>query len=551
MRKFITVAAVILAILAITSVTSYAEESGGESYAASEAARVTALTVRSYPDKTIYDAFERLDKTGLRIVAHYDDGSERELSPEEIEVRYQKDTCLRVGDSLVFLSYGGLTVSLPITVNRVEYDLSSLEISDFSVTYNGRFNSFITPLPDVVGLDGIALKVKVRGGGESVGKYDVSIDFESESSDYYIPDTRVITMTVEAYRAEIVWENLSFVYDGKSKLPRAHFIDVFGNKIYPEAIGSATNAGADYSARVIWSDPNYVLDGAQTKYEIKKADYDFSDVVWSCDSFVYDGSSKSISVSGLPDGVTVVSYRADKATDAGKYTAAAKLAWDETNYNAPSTLTHTWEISPAQYDLSGFEFVPGECVYDGKIHYPKLEGSMPVGKDGIALEYSFSEGACHVSDGAVSVTVSFSTKSKNYKIPDPVYSSVSVTPLDIEVLWGVGELYYTGEAQAPAATSSECVVKVRGGETDVGKYVAEAYTENADYRITNSLFEYTVKKAENRWIDVPARVTCYEGRELVLPAYAKFGKAEFVFYSDAEGKKAVSAPTSAYQGPRV
>ena len=248
----------------------------------------------------------------------------------------------------MYLSYGTFTVSIPVTVNRVEYDLSSLEISDFSVTYNGRFNSFDKTFPDVIGLDGIPLKLSVRGGGEDVGKYDVSIDFESASRDYYTPDTRVITMTVEPYPAEVIWENLSFTYDGKSKIPTAYFIDVFGNKIYPEAIGAATNAGSDYSARVIYNNSNYLLTGNETKYEIKRADYNFNDVKWSLDSFVYDGNSKSISFSGLPNGVRVLSYTNDKATDAGKYTVTATLGFEEGNYDAPKTLTHTWEITPAK-----------------------------------------------------------------------------------------------------------------------------------------------------------------------------------------------------------
>ncbi len=545
MRKIMTALAALLILLAFASVTAYAEDVGSEiSSELSDSARVTALTVKSYPAKTIYDAFETLDKTGLRVVARFDDGRERELSVDEVEVGYQKDTCLRVGDSHIFLSFGGLTISVPVTVNRVEYDLASLEISDFSVTYNGKFNSYEAPFPDVVGLDGIPLRVKVNGGGLGVGKYDVSIDFETASTDYYTPDTRVITMTVEPYCTEVVWESLSFVYDGKSKVPTARFIDVFGNKIYPEAIGSATNAGSDYTAKVVFNDPNYKLSNTETKYEIKKADYDFKDVKWSKDAFVYDGSSKSISVSGLPSGVRVVSYTGDKATDAGKYTVMATLAWEETNYNAPNMLTHTWEISPTSYDLSGFSFVPGEFVYDGKIHYPKLKGTMPVGKDGIALEYSFSEGACHVAEGTVSCTVNFISKSKNYLTPDPVYSSVTVTPLGIEVLWGARELYYSGGAQAPSAASSECVVKVRGGETDVGKYTAEAYTENTDYYVINSLLEYTIKKSENGWLDLPKNATCYEGRELNLPVLAKFGEVHLVYYSDEAGVSVISAPTA-------
>ena len=515
------------------------------SYSELSEVRVTSLRVTSYPTRTIYDAFEQLDKSGLTLRAQFEGGDEREIYSDEISVSYQRDTCLRVGDTHVFLSYGGVSVSVPVTVNRVEYDLSPLELSDFSVVYNGSFNTVSLPFPDIVGLDGIPLSVKVRGGGESVGSYDISIDFESTSVDYYLPEERVITLTVTPFCAEVVWDNLSFVYDGKTKSPKAYFFDVFGNKISPATVGSAVGAGADYQARVIFNDPNYTLTNTETDFEIKKADYDFSGVKWSADSFVYDGSGKSISVSGLPGGVRVVSYLGDRATNVGKYTVTAKLAWEEANYNAPNALTHTWEILPARYDLSGFSFVPGEYVYNGKMHYPELKGKMPVGADGIALEYSFSEGACHVSDGTVSVAVIFFTKSGNYIAPDPIYSSVTVKPKGISVTWGSCELTYSGEAQTPTAIAAECVVKVRGGGVSVGKYIAEAYTENTDYVITNAVMDFTVKKAENRWISIPDNHICYEGKTPILPVQARFGEAQLIFYSDSMGQAVISAPVSA------
>lgn len=552
MRKTIPAVAAILLLWSALAVSAGAEEVSdrfAESFAVSTAAsesegRVTSLSVLSYPTQTIYDAFDRFDKSGLVLRARFEGGVARELLPEEINVVYQRDTCLRVGDTHVFLSYGGVSVSVPVTVNRIEYDLSPLEISDFKVTYNGRYNSFEPSFSDVVGLDGYPLLLKVRGGGEGVGVYDISIDFESESSDYYVPDSRVVTMTVEPYRATVIWDNLSFTYDGKSKLPTAYFLDVFGNKITPVTVGSAISAGTDYKARVVFNDPNYALENTEALFEIKKANYDFSNIKWSRDSFVYDGSRKSISVSGLPSGVRVVSYVGDRAVNAGKYTVTARLSWEENNYNAPESLTHTWEISPARYDVTGFSFLPGEFVYDGKIHYPELKGKMPVGADGIPLEYSFSEGACHVSDGTVSTCIVFSSKSKNYVVPEPMYSSVTVKPQGIKVSWGACELTYSGEEQAPEATAAECVVKVRGKAINAGRYTAEAYTENTDFFIINSLVDYTVKKAENAWLSIPEGAVCYEGKIPELSAYPRFGEVQLVYYSDVEGKSVIPAPSA-------
>ena len=506
--------------------------------------KLSSLSIYSYPTKTVYGAFERLDMTGLKLRAVYEDGYEELIEGDRIGIRYQQDVYFRVGDSTVMLLFGDKSVQMPVTVNRVAYDLSALDLDDYSVCYNGNQQGYSKPIPAIVGLDGIPLMITASGGGTGVGSYDVSIDFETVSRDYILPETRVITMQITPATAEIVWGDVSFVYDGKSKIPTAYYLDVNGNRIYPKVIGAAINAGGGYTARVIADDSNYSFTNTEINYEIKKADYDFSGVIWSNDSFVYDGSIKSISASGLPLGVSIIGYSSDRGIDAGTYTVTATLRWDETNYNTPSPLTHTWEIMQAEYDISKIKFNPASYVYDGAIHYPELDGVMPIGKDGIALEYSFSAGACHVNDGAVSVIISFNTDSPNYKTPSPIYSSVSITPLAIDVVWGNSSLVYTGESIAPSASSDKCTIRVQGGAISVGSYVAEAVTDNSDYRINNNKISFTIRKAENRWVEIPTSSICFEGKEIRLEAESRFGNVKYRFYSDAECKNLISAPSA-------
>ena len=506
--------------------------------------KLISLSVYSYPAKTVYGAFERLDTTGLKLRAVYEDGREELIQGDKIGIRYQQDVCFRVGDKGVVLSFGGKSITMPITVNRISYDLSILDLEAYSLIYNGSFQGYNKALPSIVGLDGIPLSITTSGGGTNVGSYDISINFETASSDYILPEAKVVPLIIEPASAEITWEELSFVYDGKSKVPKAYYVDVRGNKVYPEVIGAAINAGSGYTAKVIADDANYSFTNTQINYEIKKADYDFSGVSWSNDSFVYDGSIKSISATGLPLGVSIIGYTGDRGIDAGTYNVTAALRWDENNYNAPLPLTHTWEIQQAEYDISKIRFIPSSFVYDGKIHYPTLEEVMPIGADGIALEYRYSAGACHVSDGVVSVTITFTTNSKNYKVPSAVHSSVTVTPLAIEVVWGDSRLEYNGKSLVPTATSDKCTVNVTGAAISVGSYVAEAVTDNSDYEIKNSKISFTIIKAENKWVDKPTASVCYEGKEIGLSATSSFGEVKYRFYSDAEGKHQISAPTA-------
>jgi len=547
MKKSILILAIFMMLFLLLGIPASADSTDGGTSSSdsrtSSSVEVISLSVESYPERTVYGAFEQLDRKGLSLRATLADGSNRIISAEEINVSYSQDACFRVGDDSVTLSYGGKSLSLPVTVNRIAYDLTVLELSSFSVTYNGSYQSYGELLPSIVGLDGIPLIMTAAGGSVNAGQYDISIDFFTESRDYLTPESRVVTMTVKPFEAEIVWEGLSFIYDGKSKAPSAYFTNVSGDKVYLPVSGAATNAGDGYVARVSATDPNYLFSGDSVKFDIKKADYDFSGVVWSLDSFTYDGRKKSISASGLPVGVSITGYSGDRATDAGKYTATASLSWDTKNYNSPPPLTHSWEILPADYDMTGVSFKSGSYVFDGQMHYPVLQGSMPVGADGIGLEYHFSAGAAHVSDGRVSVVISFKTASKNYNLPEDQYSSVWITPLGIEVSWGKSELSYSGKTQAPDAFSDKCAIRVIGGGTNVGSYTAKAETDNTDFTILNDTISFTIVKASNSWATKPSATTCFEGKEIVLTGKSRFGSPVYTFYSDPNGKEEISAPT--------
>ena len=150
-------------------------------------ASVISLKIENYPDKTVYGAFEQLDKSGLVLSATLSDGSTRRIMGDEIDVGYNRDGCFRVGDRSVRLSYGGQAVDLPITVNRIEYDLSALSLDSISTIYNGRFQSYNELLPKIVGLDGIPLRMTALGGSVDAGTYDISIDFytRNDYNKYY------------------------------------------------------------------------------------------------------------------------------------------------------------------------------------------------------------------------------------------------------------------------------------------------------------------------------------------------------------------------------
>lgn len=493
--------------------------------------RIVGIAVVTPADKMVYRAFDTFDPTGLSVGVTYNSGRHELVGTDKLTVSYQQADSFRYRDSGVIISLGGSSVLLRTTVSRADYDISGISLADREAVYCG---TAITPtyegtLP--IGLDGISLSATVTGGGTNVGTYTVTLTFSTESDNYNCPPPLTATLAVLPLDTAVVWTDLSFVYDGTLKLPSAYYLDVHGRKVPLEPTGAYSYAG-QYTASVSTPDPNYNLLNPDTVYNILKADYDLSEVFWQGGGEVYDGAEKSVTLGGLPTGVSVIGYVNSTATEAGEYTATAALSYDSVNFNPPTAPSFTWRILKAEYPTDGFSFSDLVATFDGTPHYPALTGKMPVGLDGIALEYAFSGSATHVADGRVAVEIIFTTASANYTAPAPILRYVEITPLDITVTWHNTKFCYTGATLLPSATANECEISVLGGGIDAGDYVAAAISLDPDYRVANDTCKYVIHKAENAWITSPDISNIFFGRAPAPVATALAGESSFTYYAD-------------------
>ncbi len=532
MKKALAIVTVILVFVLAFGIGAAAEESVASTI------EVTSLSIESYPTKTVYRAFESFQADGMILRATYSDGSERVVPHSNIVVGYQSDSCFRAEDSGVTLSYGGKSVFLPVTVNRISYDLSSLDLRGISRVYNGKYQTFGDTLPEIKGLDGLPLRMSAVGGGINVGSYEIIIDFNSDSKDYVIPDSRALTMVIEPMSVDLVWSSLSFTYDGKSKLPTASYTDVSGNRVYPSVIGSATNAGVGYIATAYSPDTNYVFNNSTESFEIKKANYDFSTVKWSADSFVYDGGQKSITASGLPKGVSVIGYINQSNSKAGSYITTAELEWDTNNYNPPPALTHSWEILKGEYDMSSVVWQNAVVTYTGKSLFPTLTG-LP---DGIRVTgYSGDEA---INAGSYTVMAIVEYDSENYNPPNvPICEFViQKKPINIPHLKSV----YNGKAQQPAVQESLYVIVSPERYTDAGIYAVSlmlADPENyvfaeTDSQVANAIYQIIPADLSIKILDQELHLfEKISGGDFEITSGMLFGKDALTIRFYAEGNE--------------
>ena len=487
------------------------------------------ISVDTPPKKAEYFAFDKLELEGAVIYAVYTSGTRRLIQGTELAVKYKQGDSLRVFDSSVTLLLGEVSVPLAVSVKPREYDVSGVRLEECELIYS-QSRQCPSVVCDVIGLDGIPLTYTVRGGGVDVGEYTAYIDFATDSFNYKLPPTLELPFRILPLEIIPVFENTRFTYDKSAKVPSAYITTPMGERIELAVTGAATYAG-EYRAEAISPSANYVLKSASCDFVIERARLDLSSVKWSGEVFDYNGTAHSVTLEGLPDGVSVIGYAGRSATEAGEYTATATLYFDERNYISEGVLTHKYTVRPIYYDFSDFVFLDTTLTYDGDEKYPELRGRLPVGYDGSMPTVAFEGAPTDVAQG-VSVKITLISTSKNYLTSEPIYRTVTVLPKQIEVIWSGGDVVYDGRVKTPYAHSAECEIRVTGGGVNAGRYIATATPLSKNYTVINPTLIFNILKMKNSFTEQPSIVGGYEGDAPKPIGGVKYGQIAFSYYTD-------------------
>lgn len=133
---------------------------------------------------------------------------------------------------------------------------------------------------------------------------------------------------------------------------------------------------------------------------------DFVGITFNGAEYVYDGTEKTIIVSGLPDGASVT-YANNAAIDAGVYNATATVS--KKGYNA-LTLNAALTISKAT--IAGVTFEDLTVEYDGLPHSVEPTGDLPVGVT-VKITYNGEEVPSVTEVGEYTVVLTIEGKNYN------------------------------------------------------------------------------------------------------------------------------------------
>ena len=275
-------------------------------------------------------------------------------------------------------------------------------------------------------------------------------------------------------------EDDNMVYDGT---PKEVHIEGLPSNIEPKYEGNiATDAGTYTASFVFVFDNNNFTEPVVVKeheWTIRKATLDMSKVRWDYSgAFRYDGTPKSVQLTGLPEGVTAI-YENNTASDSGVYTATATLNYDFKNYERPAEIVPcVWEIRKVTIDASSIRWSSyDDFTYDGtpkSVHITNLPHDAKVVYDG----------AEETLAGKYLARASF-TGNYNANAPAEYEWEIAKRSYDLSnVRWTEKrEFPYDGETHGIVLTGVPEELQVRySGNTGItaGRYIARAVFINPD-----------------------------------------------------------------------
>ncbi|MBQ6783559.1 MAG: InlB B-repeat-containing protein [Acholeplasmatales bacterium] len=155
------------------------------------------------------------------------------------------------------------------------------------------------------------------------------------------------------------------------------------------------------------NDTNNTNTNEITKPTEEKTDFSTLGLSLESKSFKYDGTEKTLTITGNIPSDLIVSYTG-KGTDAGKYTITAHFTDTNNKYKNVKDLTAEMTIEKADYDLTNVQFNDMLFDYDEQNKTASIVGNLPEG-----LTVSF-EGDNVSEIGSYDVVAHFSNSNKNY-----------------------------------------------------------------------------------------------------------------------------------------
>ncbi len=392
-----------------------------------------------------------------------------------------------------------------------------------------------------VGDDG-ELALTVAGAKTSVGTYTATAVLADEDARNYEFENATTQFTVQPRPATLVWNDVSYVYNGGVQHPSALSAEnviekdyaAFMHSVMYMPVTDCVNAGEHTVGAEIEGTSNYVFESPQTKqFVIIKRTVGVTS--WSWTSAEYDGTAQRPQINTVSNVIPgeeesfmqSITY-SDGEISVGTYTVSATLP-EVFNYsfNGNPTVFASYSITKRTLTLSvanasktydGTPFEDFRIVWNGLADTDVLDEVVTVTFGGSALtavnagkyefEFSYAEGA----------------KAGNYDIDVASrQAELTIAKKTVVPVWSEQRTFvYDGTEHGPEVLSLEGVTDgdvivpaVSGKQTYAGSYIMTAYlSENGNYTFAGGLTSTVAFGIEKRALVLTAKPVSkvYDGR---------------------------------------
>lgn len=417
---------------------------------------MTSIEVITKPTKLEYNAFEKFDATGLVIRAYFNDSEHSyvDIDSTNTEIEYDKNI-LHADDTKVVITYHGLKAEVEIKVNKIDYDFSNVKFDKVETTYDGLEHVALISgtLPE-----GVTVKY-TNNKLTNAGELTAVASFEYDEVNYNKPADLTTTIKINKAQLEAKVQDVQ-VKPGVTPVYEVVFKGFVNNEnesVLDDEVVFLDNLNNDYSKPGTYPvglkemfDNNYEIMRVGGTLTITAGEY-VLDVLEETLEKVYNGENQMFEVLVKQDGQTVTDKELEfklvdgtefkGATNVGKYEVIVSLKDGEAE-----SLTVTFEITKATYDLTKVEFKDVIVTFDGKEH-ELVYNNVPEGLEVVV------EGDTKLTNaGSVEATISFVNKNSNYNDVTTTLTAtltINKATLTKDLFEALPEVGFTGEAHEP------------------------------------------------------------------------------------------------------
>ncbi|WP_338224309.1 MBG domain-containing protein [Algoriphagus confluentis] len=321
-----------------------------------------------------------------------------------------------------------------------------------------------------------------RGAGENVGSYPIQLGSLSAGSNYsinFIPANFAIT---PATITGITFADGTFVFDGTAKSLAIKGILPAGTSV-AYTNNSRTNVGTQEVTATI-TGSNYTTLVLTADLSITPAT--ITGITFADGSFVFDGTAKSLAITGtLPTG-TSVAYTNNSRTNVGTQEVTATITGS--NY---TTLVLTADLTITPATITGITFADGSFVFDGTAKSLAITGTLPTGT---SVAYT-NNSRTNVGTQEVTATITGSNYTTLVLTAD-----LTITPATITgITFADGAFVFDGTAKSLAITGTlptgTSVAYTNNSRTNVGTQEVTATITGSNYTTLVLTADLTVTPA--------------------------------------------------------